>query len=162
MKFKFCTFFSTCWCTSSVKSSCFSNLYSLHVSLYYHPFPLEYLAPFHPQKKDKPGLTRRSRLHISTWDKSTKNMHFKWMAADRQTGQSRESRTMQPFSLPCSLQLSALTDLLFSRLWIIGAKSEQAVNKGELWLEENPVMVLKATVTLLVWQPFSWICSSCK
>lgn len=61
---------------------------------------------------------------------------------------------MPPFFLPCILQLSALTDLLFSQLWIIGAfinaKSEQAVNHGGLWFEENPVIFLKVMVTPLL------------
>lgn len=65
---------------------------------------------------------------------------------------------MRPFFLPCSLQLSALTDLLFSQLWITGAfinaKSGQAVHHGDMWLEENPVIVLEVMVTLLLRQSF--------
>lgn len=66
----------------------------------------------------------------------------------------KENGTMQPFFLPCPLQLSALTDPFFSQQRIIGAfinaKNEQAVNHGDLWFEENPVIVLKVPVASLL------------
>lgn len=58
------------------------------------------------------------------------------MSADSQTG--RQTNGCSLFSLPCSLQLSALTDLLFDQLWTTGAfMNAEAVSHGDLWFESR-------------------------
>lgn len=87
------------------------------------------------KNNDKLGLTARSRLHISAWDKSTETANERLLTDG-------------------SLQLSALTDLLFSQLLI----TEQKVNQQ--WINVSPGW--RKTVALLQRQTVSSICSSYK
>lgn len=144
-----------------VKFFCLSNLYSLScLSVLPSILSLQNIWPHFihkTKKKGQTGLTRRSRLHISTWDKSTKNMRLKWMAADGQTGQTQDSRTMQPFSLLVLCSYQHLQTSFSLSCGLQEQKSEQAVNQSEWWLEENPVIVLKAAVTLPLSQSLMYL-----
>lgn len=101
-----------------------SQSFALFPSLHYQHFFLSFLSSlfyiflFWPaEKKLKPRLTGRSRLHVSTEIRARKHKCFKWTPADRHTGQGHNAAIFPP----CSVKLSVLTDLLFSHLWITGA-----------------------------------------
>lgn len=81
------------------------------------------------------------------------------MNACWQTGWNAHNAAVFP---PWSQQLSALTDLLFLHSWIRGAHIMQKVNKQLIkvtcgWRKPPSL----STVTLLVWQSFPCISSSC-